>query len=244
MRVTRSLVPNLFTLMNLFMGFSAIVHISMGEINKAAGFILIAAIFDLLDGLVARLLKAASVFGVELDSLCDDVSFGVAPAFMLYTVYFYQFHEIGILLASFPALAGVSRLARFNVQLTSLEDKKFFTGLAIPSGAFMIISYIVYFHQTNAIPEIYKPYMIFIVTIATSLLMVSRIKFHNLPKPSLKSIKEKPIIFSIFVIGLVACIITKGVAIFPFMVFYVVASTIRHLILFLKKKKESTFDDE
>jgi CDP-diacylglycerol--serine O-phosphatidyltransferase len=244
MRVTRSLVPNLFTLMNLFMGFSAIVHISMGEINKAAGFILIAAIFDLLDGLVARLLKAASEFGVELDSLCDAVSFGVAPAFMLYIVYFHQFNEIGILLASFPALAGVSRLARFNVQLTSLEDKKFFTGLAIPSGAFMIISYIVYFHQTNAIPDIYKPYMIFIVTIATSLLMVSRIKFHNLPKPSLKSIKEKPIIFSIFVIGLLACIITKGVAIFPFMVFYVVASTIRHFILFLKKKKESNFDVE
>lgn len=244
MRVTRSLVPNLFTLMNLFMGFSAIVHISMGEINKGATFIIIAAVFDLLDGFVARLLKAASEFGVELDSLCDAVSFGVAPSFMLYQVYFHQFNEIGILFASFPALAGVARLARFNVQLTSLEDKKFFTGLAIPSGAFMIISYIVYFHQTNLIPELYKPFAIFTVTIATSLLMVSRIKFHNLPKPSLKSIKEKPIIFSIFVIGLVACIITKGVAIFPFMLFYVIASMIRNFILFLKKKRESNFETE
>jgi CDP-diacylglycerol--serine O-phosphatidyltransferase len=226
------------------MGFSAIVHISMGEINKGATFIIIAAVFDLLDGFVARLLKAASEFGVELDSLCDAVSFGVAPSFMLYQVYFHQFNEIGILFASFPALAGVARLARFNVQLTSLEDKKFFTGLAIPSGAFMIISYIVYFHQTNLIPELYKPFAIFTVTIATSLLMVSRIKFHNLPKPSLKSIKEKPIIFSIFVIGLVACIITKGVAIFPFMLFYVIASMIRNFILFLKKKRESNFETE
>ena len=123
MRFTRSIVPNLFTLMNVFMGFSAIIYIADGQLYKAGLFILLAGLFDALDGIIARLLKATSELGAELDSLCDAVSFGVAPAFMLYQAYFYQFNEYGILLASLPALAGVTRLARFNVMLTSFEDK-------------------------------------------------------------------------------------------------------------------------
>jgi len=211
------------------MGFTAIVYISNGEIKKAAMFILIAGIFDMLDGVVARLLRATSEFGMELDSLCDAVSFGIVPGFMLYQVYFYQFNELGILLASFPALAGVSRLARFNSQLTSFDDKQYFTGLPIPSGAFLIISYIVFFHLPGVIPEQYSDMAIFSVTLGTSLVMISRVKFLNIPRPSPKSIREKPIIFTIFVVGVIASVVTKGWFVFPFMVFYVIMSTIQYL---------------
>jgi len=86
MRITRSIIPNLFTLANLFSGFTAIIHISDGNYDKAAIFIFIAGIFDALDGMMARLTKSTSELGVELDSLCDAVSFGLAPSFMLYKI--------------------------------------------------------------------------------------------------------------------------------------------------------------
>ena len=124
MRISRSIVPNLFTLANLFCGFSAIIAISDSKFYDAGLFILFAGIFDALDGFVARLTRSASPLGVQLDSLCDATSFGVAPSFLLYDVCLQHSHPFGILLASVPALAGVFRLARFNVEITSLEDKK------------------------------------------------------------------------------------------------------------------------
>lgn len=240
MRLTKSIVPNLFTLVNLFMGFSALVHIADGNYRKAAFLILIAGVFDMLDGVVARFLKATSEFGVELDSLCDAVSFGIVPSFMLYNVYFYQFNEIGILLASFPALAGVSRLARFNIQTVSFEDKQYFTGLPIPSGAFLIISYIVFFHLPGSVPDYLMHTGILTITLGTSLVMISKIKFLNIPRPTKKSIKEKPIIFTIFVIGLIASLISKGLLVFPFILFYVLGSIIMHFYkLFIRYQTEN-----
>ena len=245
MRITRSIVPNLFTLINLFMGFTAIVYASRGDLISAALFIFIAAIFDMLDGAVARLLKSASEFGVELDSLCDAVSFGLAPSYMLYKAYFYTYDDIGnigILLASLPALAGVYRLARFNVKLTSLEDKKYFTGLPIPAGALTIITYLIFFHLRNIIPDDFKSLTIISVTILTSLVMVSKIKFDNLPRPSIRSIKQNPVIFSILVVAIIGTIVTKGIFVFPFMLFYIVASGLRHLVVWLKATPEAADD--
>jgi len=236
-RVTRSIVPNLLTLVNLFAGFTAIVHTSNGAFEKAALFIFIASVFDMLDGITARLIKSTSELGVELDSLCDAVSFGVAPSYMLYKVYFYQLGEIGILISALPALAGVYRLARFNIQLTSFEDKKYYRGLPIPSSALIIISYIIFFHLSNLIPELMKPTVIISVTFATSLAMVSNIKYDNLPMPTKKSIKQRPIVFVFFIIGLIGSIITMGKFIFPFMVFYLITSAIRHFIMWIKETR-------
>jgi CDP-diacylglycerol--serine O-phosphatidyltransferase len=224
------------------MGFTAIVNISEGRYTRAAVFILVAGIFDMLDGVMARLTKSTSEFGVELDSLCDAVSFGVAPSYMLYSVFFFKYNDIGILFASLPALAGVVRLARFNVQLSSFEDKKYFKGLPIPSGALTIISYIIFFHLTNAMPEDWKPATIFVVTIVTALAMVSRIKYDNLPRPTKRSFSQKPVIFVIFILGIIITIATKGVGLFPFMLFYLFASAIRHFIAWVKEVREASDD--
>jgi CDP-diacylglycerol--serine O-phosphatidyltransferase len=228
--------------MNLFSGFNALIFISKDDYVVAAIFILVAAIFDALDGAMARLVKSTSEFGVELDSLCDAVSFGVVPSFMLYKVFFYQYSDIGILFSSLPALAGVVRLARFNVKLTSFEDKLYFTGMPIPAGALFIISYVIFYHIPNFIDYNTKVYLAFIVTILASLAMVSTVKFDNLPKPTKKSIKQRPIVFSLFIIALIGSIITKGKMIFPFLIFYVFASSIRHLIYWIKLKREATDD--
>lgn len=241
-RVTKSLVPNLLTLVNLFSGFAAIVYFSNGDIKRGALFILIAALFDMLDGLVARLINAASEFGAELDSLCDVVSFGVAPSFMLYKVYFYQFNEFGILLSALPALTGAARLARFNIQLTSLEDKIYFKGLPIPSAALTIVSFVLFADTYDFLSKDIINYLYFVLVLIVSYSMISTVKFDNIPRPSKKSFSQRPLVSIVFVIGIVASIASFGSLVFPFMLFYILASSIRHLYHFIKDIKEP--DDE
>lgn len=236
-RVTRSIVPNMLTLVNLFSGFSAIIYASKGEILNAALFVLVASVFDMLDGVFARLFNATSEFGAELDSLCDAVSFGVAPSFMLYMVYFQEIGDMGIIIASLPALAGVVRLARFNIRLTSFDDKDSFFGLPIPSSALTIISYLVFIHNDDYLPQEYKPVSIIAVTLITSLGMVSTIRFDNIPRPTLHYIKRRPYAFGLFLIGIAGSIITLGELIFPFMIFYIFASSIRELVYLIKRKR-------
>lgn len=236
MRITRSIVPNLFTLANLFSGFVSIVLSSEGRFERAAVFILLAGIFDVLDGAMARLTKSTSEFGVELDSLCDAVSFGVAPSYMLYKVFFYTWGEFGMLVASLPALFGVLRLARFNTQLTSLEDKKYFKGLPIPANALFIMSFVVYYFQGDLIPEEYKAITITAVTVISSLVMVSKIKYENMPRPSLRYIKQNKAFSSLFLIAIIAVIITKGAALFPIMSIFILYGAIK--FVFVKDNKE------
>lgn len=233
-RITRSIIPNLLTLGNLFSGFSAIIYISRNEFEIAAIMILIAGIFDTLDGVVARLIRSTSAIGVELDSLCDVVSFGVAPSFMIYQMYFYQFEQIGIVISSLPALAGVYRLARFNVQAT-LEDKTFFKGMPVPSAALLIVSYCVFHFDYSAENDDLKVATLLAVTLVASVSMISTIKFDNLPRPNWDYIKLYPFKFIITLVAIIISIITHGKFIFFFMVFYVLYSYLRFVVQYFKK---------
>jgi len=235
----------MFTLANLFSGFSAIIFISKNQFEAAVAFIGLAAIFDVLDGLVARLVNATSELGAELDSLCDAVSFGVAPAYLLYQMYFNELGQIGILISALPALTGVLRLARFNVMLVSFDDKDYFTGLPIPSAALTIISYLMFIHPNPNIASTTKDIMIFSVTIAVSLLMISKIKFDNIPKPTKKTFKKKPVVTIIFYIGLLVVIISKAKLLFYSMIIYIVFTIIREIIIWFKHthEAEDEFDD-
>lgn len=223
------------------MGFTAIVYASHNDIQYAALCILIAGIFDTLDGAIARLLKATSEFGVELDSLCDAVSFGIAPAFIAYQVYFNQMGELGVLLSSLPALAGVMRLARFNIKTSAHSDKRFFTGLPIPGNALTIVSFIVFLYKNETYFDLQTGnVLLIIVTLLCSLLMVSNIKFNAIPKPSWRSIKQNPFVFGVFILAIVVSAATKGMFIFPFMLFYIAFSVTRHLVVWIKLKREAS----
>src|SRR5881394_3084820 len=106
MRV-RSVIPSLFTIMNLFSGFIAIKTAMVDNDFEAAGwFIVLGAFFDMMDGLMARLTHSSSEFGVELDSLADVVTFGVAPSAIVYKLFFYQYEGTGLLIAALPAMCG------------------------------------------------------------------------------------------------------------------------------------------
>jgi len=243
MRVTRSIIPNLFTLANLFCGFGSILASSQGEFERAAMLILLSGIFDALDGVIARLVRSTSEFGVELDSLCDAVSFGVAPSVMLWNVFFYQWLNWGLLLASLPALMGVLRLARFNVQLTSMEDKAYFRGMPIPAAAFTIVSYVLFTHLSGDVSPEWQPALITAMVVMVSLAMVSTIKYDNMPRPTKRGIRERPVVFVVFLAGLLAALLTKGKAIFPFMVLYMVGGAVRHAIYLIRTGGKDEADD-
>ena len=128
------ILPNLVTTGSLFAGFYGIVATMNGNYNLAAWFILISAIFDGLDGKVARLTGTTSRFGVEYDSLADLVAFGVAPGLLMYAWALKPFGKLGWLAAFLYVVCGALRLARFNVQVDTVESKRF-VGLPIPAAA-------------------------------------------------------------------------------------------------------------
>jgi len=225
-RLTPSVIPNLFTSLNMFCGFLSIISASEGNYIYSAWLIFTAAIFDALDGLVARLTNSSSELGVELDSLSDIVSFGAAPSFLLYKSFFYSMDTWGIIISAMPLIAGGFRLARFNMQLVGFS-KSFFLGLPIPSSALTIASFVLAFYN-EGFP---KPISDFIapMVLVLSFLMVSNIRYETLPKISLQSIKEKPyhFIFLILSAVLVVFMYTKGL--FLVFVFMIVIGILRQL---------------
>ncbi|MCL2039940.1 MAG: CDP-diacylglycerol--serine O-phosphatidyltransferase [Bacteroidetes bacterium] len=236
-KITRTAIPNLLTLGNAFSGFAAIVFIAQGNFRFALFYIFMAAIFDLFDGIVARILHATSELGAELDSLCDTISFGVAPSFLLYKAYFEQFGDIGIVISSIPTLAGVYRLARFNSQLNSFNDKLYFKGLPIPAGALTILSYIYFYVNTNFFSTATTKTLTIIVTILVGVCMVSKIKFDNFPRPTIKNFKANSIMFLGVIIAIVVGVITTGKSIFPTMLVYIFYSILKSIIIFIKNYK-------
>ncbi len=244
MIVTRSIIPNLLTLANLFCGFTSLIQSANHNYYEAGLFILLAAVFDMLDGMVARLINSTSELGVELDSLCDAVSFGVAPSFMLYFAMLRPMGDWGILLASLPALAGVYRLARFNIQVSSFEDKAYFLGMPIPAGALTISSFVVFFGVTEIIPLEFRLQSAIAVSIVTSLAMVSTIRFDHIPKPTRKDFRLRPIFFLFFCLSFVLIIVSRGEFTFPVMLFYILVSSGRHIYAMFYTRFRKEIDDE
>jgi len=231
-RITPSIVPNLFTSLNLFCGFLSIIQSSKNNFENAAWFIIAASIFDALDGFMARLTKSSSELGVELDSLSDVVSFGLAPAFLLYTSYFFQLNSIGILISSFPLIAGAFRLARFNVQLVGF-DKKFFTGLPIPLCALTFVTFSLGFYKYKI--EIFEM-LITPLVITLSFLMVSKVKYDTIPKVSVSEIKSNPTKFIIIFILIVNVIVFEIRGLFFAFVFVILFGIFRHIFSKIQNK--------
>lgn len=225
-RITPSVIPNLFTALNMFCGFLSILSASEGNFNYSAWLIFTAAIFDALDGLVARLTNSSSELGVELDSLSDIVSFGAAPSFLLYKSFFYSMNTWGIIISALPLIAGGFRLARFNVQLVGFS-KSFFFGLPIPSAALTIASFVLAFYQ-NGYPELISEFITPMILVL-SFLMVSNIRYETLPKISIAGLKEKPFHFLFLLISVVLVLIFYKKGLFIVFVFMILIGIFRHL---------------
>ncbi|MCO5144301.1 MAG: CDP-diacylglycerol--serine O-phosphatidyltransferase [Oligoflexia bacterium] len=173
-------LPNLLTSMNLLLGFLAILAAVDGRIERAVWTILLAAVFDMLDGRVARLTNTTSKFGVEFDSLCDLISFGLAPSLLMYYASLQPFGRIGVVATVIYALCGALRLARFNV-MAEVLPKSYFQGLPIPMASLTICTAVFFAREVGI--DLYKNLFFLILTASLGLLMVSTFKF-----PSFKDI--------------------------------------------------------
>jgi CDP-diacylglycerol---serine O-phosphatidyltransferase len=244
MRITRAVIPSLFTVLNMFCGFLSIVSSSTGKFEEAAYFIILAGVFDTLDGFMARLTKTSSQFGVEIDSLSDVVSFGAAPAFMAYELHLAQWEGWGLLISSLLLILGGIRLARFNVQLVGF-DKDYFTGLPIPASAIAVIAYVLTFAQHTAAGIDGTPGRMILegpaalwfapMIIVVSLLMVSTIKYDTLPKISKREIKKHPVKIGIYAAAAIIVAATKGSMLFYVFSAFILFGIIRYCIRFIRQ---------
>lgn len=229
-------IPNTFTALNMACGFNAILFAFHGQFYKACMFIVLGAIFDSVDGRLARLTNTQSSFGEQFDSLSDLVSFGVSPAIVYYFRFLTDAGRPGMVACFFFMLCGALRLARFNANIDR-NKSDYFQGLPIPGGATAVISMI---FMAEMFPEIIPmkaltvAYLIFYAA-----LMISNIPFPSFKKSEWVKTHKKQVLMIIFLV-IASLFVYEEVMIPAIITFYVVASLIywaTHL-----KKFEGIFD--
>lgn len=230
------LLPNTVTLFGMFCGFYAILISFKGQYVYSAWAILIALIFDGLDGWVARVTHSATKFGIELDSLSDLVAFGIAPAVLIYSWGLVPFGRLGWGAAFFFVICGALRLARYNVQMASTESKAF-VGMPIP-GAATVIASLVLFHTKVWGEPAGKNYLILFLPFMLAVLMVSTLRYHGIKELSSK--KRTPFwLLVAVVVALVLILMYPEIVIFVFSLTYMLWGIIESVIIFKKKRRTS-----
>ncbi len=169
-------LPNLITTLNMFFGFFALIYAIRGEYVWSAYAIVGAAVFDLLDGRVARMTHSTSKFGAEYDSLCDLVSFGVAPGVLLYLWALQPFGRLGWLVSFLFTACGALRLARFNVQ-ANIVEKAYFQGLPIPMAAGIVASSVLAWNDLGWDPQ--QSVLLLAMAILLAFVMVSTFRYRS-----------------------------------------------------------------
>jgi CDP-diacylglycerol--serine O-phosphatidyltransferase len=173
------LLPSLFTISNLFCGYACIVYATRGDYERAALFIGVAMILDMLDGFIARITHSSTAFGVQLDSLADIVSFGLAPAILAFTWGLSPLGRLGWAAGFLYVAAAAMRLARFNIQSSSPAalDKRYFVGMPTPAAAAVIVSTVFLYpyrlvDRESAVPAL-------AMVLVPAFLMVSTLRFRS-----------------------------------------------------------------
>jgi len=225
------IVPSLFTLFNLFFGIWAMVLATRGDFYRAGWFIVFAGILDTLDGRVARISGTGTRFGAELDSLVDIVSFGVAPAFLMYQIEFVNGGSASWIFCYFYVMAAAIRLARFNVTQAG-RAKSHFIGLPSPAAGMTLATYYP-FTQT----ELYEslrglPWHLLLtfLMIALTILMVSNVHYPTLPRAGFRSARGLLGLLLIVVI-LVFGIWQHDIFLFPLGLTYMFYGVVRAVLL-------------
>lgn len=230
------ILPNLVTTGSLFAGFYGIVSSMNGRYDIAAWFILISAVFDTLDGKVARMTNTTSQFGVEYDSLADLVSFGVAPAILMYSWALQPFGKLGWLAAFLYVVCGALRLARFNVQVETVGSKHFI-GLPIPAAASMVAACVLLFYHLGGSGTI-RMVSVLILIYCLAVLMVSNVPYYSFKDPEL--LKRRPFGMLVLAVVLIIVIVAQPELMF-FLIFlsYIMFSPVIALVAFLRKRKQA-----
>lgn len=228
------LLPNLFTTGAMFAGFYAITSAINGRFETAAVSILVAMVLDGLDGRVARITNTQSEFGVQYDSLSDMVSFGMAPALVMYLWAFESLGRLGLFAAFVHTAGGALRLARFNTQV-EIADKRYFQGLPSPAAAAILASGIwislEYGYEIDSVK-----YFALILTISTGLLMVSNFRYSSFKEIDLKG--RVPFMVAIVAMLIIGFVMAQAQTMLFFLaLFYAISGPLITLFMLRKKRK-------
>jgi CDP-diacylglycerol--serine O-phosphatidyltransferase len=225
--VSRSFFPSAFTVMNMVCGYVAIVMAGQSNFSMACWLIILAALFDTVDGFIARVINGTSDFGFELDSLSDLVSFGAAPAYLAYKFGLEELPAFsGIIVSSLLVTGSGLRLARFNISVIDYR-KESFSGLPTPAQALTIAAFVLWMKADPVLPE--KTMHIVLGWLSTMLafLMVSRVNYDALPKPTPDAFRRNPLQMA-FYIGAVFCVLLfQAKAFFLAMLLYILLGIAR-----------------
>jgi len=237
----RQVAPNLFTIFNLFLGFFAIVSATQGRYVTAAWLIIVATVCDMLDGKIARATRSYSNFGIEFDSLADVVSFGVAPAVMIYLAQLNHLGAFGLIISFTQLAAGAIRLARFNTNVSGFAKSRFFEGMPIPSGATLLCSYVLFsYHHWDAMR---LPGITVLLVLTASVLMVSTIEFDSMPHFSFRRGTKNTLQMLFLVTGVTLVLIFRGQVLFPLALLFIFIQLSRAVIHHLREDDEEPLPD-
>ena len=236
-------IPSAFTLGNLFFGIWAIVYASQGNFKWAGWFIVFAGFADILDGRLARMSHTGTRFGAELDSLVDVISFGVAPAMIMYFLEFAEAGRFAWILCFIYVAAVAVRLARYNITAAGAEKPGWFTGLPSPSAGMILATYFA-FSQTHwyqaslAYLDLQRQGLTFLM-LALSALMISTIKYPRTPGIGFRSLRG--LLGLLITLGIVAgTILSPSTFLFPFGIGYLLFGVARGAFLALSEPQEDT----
>ncbi len=241
--IPRIVIPSFFTLMNLLCGFLAIIYVAEAanpgepQFMYAAWLIVLAGLFDAMDGFMARVANATSEFGIQLDSIADIVSFGVAPGFLVYHYGLEELQFLGVVIAALSPICGAVRLARFNVEAHDVKGD-FFRGLPIPAHALIISSFYLTF---SANPELFSGFkygvtsILIPVQILVTFLMVTTIPFDKIPRFDKTSIKEHKGRYLLFIGYLIAIVLFQEYGLMAVFTMVIARGLVLGLIKFYKQ---------
>ncbi|MFQ5780774.1 MAG: CDP-diacylglycerol--serine O-phosphatidyltransferase [Nitrospiria bacterium] len=234
------IIPNLFTSGNLFCGVFAIISVFNAEYVTAATAILVASIFDMLDGKLARLTKTTSRFGVEYDSLADLVSFGVAPGLLVYSWGLRTYGRLGWVAVFLFIVCGALRLARFNVQVSGAESKHF-VGLPIPAAASLVATTIMLDSYILQLGKEVRPILMLTLVYLLAFLMVSNIRYRSFRDLNLRDRKPFGALVGLVLILLVL-VTAPQVMLFSGIALYVLSGMTERSVVALHRRfnKKST----
>ncbi|SCZ62937.1 CDP-diacylglycerol--serine O-phosphatidyltransferase [Thiohalomonas denitrificans] len=236
------LLPNLFTTAALFAGFYAIVAAMNDQFEAAAVAIFVAMVLDGLDGRVARMTNTQSEFGAQYDSLADLISFGLAPALVMYEWSLAGLGKLGWLAAFIYTAGAALRLARFNVQL-AVADKRYFTGLASPASA-GVLTGMVWVFQDYGIEGEQLAWATLAVTVACGILMVSNVRYYSFKD---LDVRGKVPFFALLIIVLVFVLVSTDPpkVLFGAFLVYALSGPVTTLMLLRRRRaKLSTAADD
>lgn len=236
------ILPNLITSLNIFCGFYSIIASINGDFERAAVAIVIAVIFDSLDGKIARATNTTSEFGVEYDSLSDLISFGIAPSLLAYLWILQPFGKSGWLAAFLYTICGALRLARFNTTSNSEISSDFFQGLPIPAGAGTIAATVLFIHKYS-IEFNYLPSVMLLLLYCLAVLMVSSLKYYSFKKAELfKKMRFSGLVMIILVFVFVVEL--PQLALFMWGVFYLSLGPITTIVMHRRRKQVAINEKE